>query len=69
MKQLIIALFMLMPVFALAQGPRGGDEKIEAAKRNPRRSEGPLRGHALACPQKRRSRTIIREELKVGALQ
>lgn len=32
MKQLIIALFMLMPVFALAQGPRGGDEKIEAAK-------------------------------------
>lgn len=32
MKQLIIALFMLMPALSFAQGPRGGDEKIEAAK-------------------------------------
>jgi len=32
MKNLIIALFILLPGLALAQGPRQGDEKIEAAK-------------------------------------
>ena len=32
MKKLIIALFTLFPLLALAQNPRMGDEKIEAAK-------------------------------------
>ena len=32
MKNLILALFISFPMFALAQGPRPGDDKIEAAK-------------------------------------
>lgn len=32
MKNLIITLFILLPVLSLAQGPRQGDDKIEAAK-------------------------------------
>ena len=32
MKRLFIALFILFPMLALAQNPRMGDEKIEAAK-------------------------------------
>lgn len=32
MKRLIIALFILFPLLGLAQNPRIGDEKIEAAK-------------------------------------
>ncbi|TKC05745.1 hypothetical protein FA048_18240 [Pedobacter polaris] len=32
MKNLFIALFIFLPGLALAQGPRQGDEKIEAAK-------------------------------------
>ena len=32
MKQLIIALTILLPGLAIAQGPRQGDDKIEAAK-------------------------------------